>query len=156
MKRLSIAASVLFLTAVCLATADRADDSKQEKPAVQDEKPKEFKVYPIGYVRKSAGKTMIEVDKKYQPGLMGLEKFPEVWVLYWFDQNDTPQKRSILQVHPRGDSRNPKRGVFATHSPVRPNLIAMSRCKIISVKDNVIEIDGIDAFADTPVLDLKN
>jgi len=32
----------------------------------------------------------------------------------------------------------------------------MTRCKIISVKDNVIEIDKIDAFADTPVLDLKN
>jgi tRNA (Thr-GGU) A37 N-methylase len=26
---------------------------------------------------------------------------------------------------------------------------------IIGVKDNVIEIDAIDAFADTPVLDLK-
>jgi tRNA (Thr-GGU) A37 N-methylase len=39
---------------------------------------------------------------------------------------------------------------------VRPNLIAMTRCKIVSVKDNVIEIEGIDAFADTPVLDLKS
>ena len=156
MKRLTIAASALLLAVVCLAAADRAADSKQEKPAMQDENPKAFKVYPIGYVRKSEGKTTIEIDKKYQPGLMGLEKFPEVWVLYWFDRNDTPQKRSILQVHPRGDNRNPMRGVFATHSPVRPNLIAMTRCKIISIKDNVIEIDGIDAFADTPVLDLKN
>ena len=39
---------------------------------------------------------------------------------------------------------------------MRPNLIAISRCKILSVKDNVIEIDEIDAFDDTPVLDLKN
>ncbi len=76
--------------------------------------------------------------------------------MYWFDRNDTPEKRSILQVHPQGDKKNPKRGVFATHSPVRPNLIAMTRCKIISVKGNVIEIESIDAFADTPVLDLKN
>ena len=38
---------------------------------------------------------------------------------------------------------------------MRPNLIALSRCKILSVKENVIEIDQIDAFADTPVLDLK-
>ncbi|MEA1950654.1 MAG: SAM-dependent methyltransferase [Planctomycetota bacterium] len=106
--------------------------------------------------RKAAGRTTIVVDKKYQDGLLGLDKFPEVWVLYWFDRNDTPRKRSILRVHPRGDKNNPIRGVFATHSPVRPNLIAMTRCKIISVKDNVIEIEGIDAFADTPVLDLKN
>jgi tRNA (Thr-GGU) A37 N-methylase len=39
---------------------------------------------------------------------------------------------------------------------MRPNLIAISRCKILSVKDNIIEIDSIDAFPDTPVLDLKN
>ena len=38
---------------------------------------------------------------------------------------------------------------------MRPNLIALSRCKIISVKKNVIEIDTIDAFPDTPVLDPK-
>jgi tRNA-Thr(GGU) m(6)t(6)A37 methyltransferase TsaA len=118
--------------------------------------PKKFTVYPIGWIRKAEGRTTIVVDKKYQEGLLGLDKFSEVWVLYWFDRNDTPEKRSILQVHPRGDKKNPKRGVFATHSPVRPNLIAMTRCKIISVKENVIEIDKIDAFADTPVLDLKN
>ena len=161
MKRICIVGLALLFTTIGLfaasrATANRAADNQPEKTATQDAKPQEFKVYPIGYVRKSAGKTTIEVDKKYQAGLMGLEKFPEVWVLYWFDKNDTPEKRSILQVHPRGDRRNPKRGVFATHSPVRPNLIAMTRCKIISVKGNVIEIDAIDAFADTPVLDLKN
>jgi tRNA-Thr(GGU) m(6)t(6)A37 methyltransferase TsaA len=115
-----------------------------------------YTVYPIGWVRKTEERTTIVVEKKYQAGLLGLENFSEVWVLYWFDRNDTPEKRSILQVHPRGNKDNPLRGVFATHSPVRPNLIAMSRCKIVSVKDNVIEIESIDAFPDTPVLDLKN
>lgn len=117
---------------------------------------KEFSVHPIGYVRKAEGRTTIVLDKKYQPGLLRFEKLSEAWVLWWFDQNDTPEKRSILQVHPGGNPENPLTGVFATHSPVRPNLIAMSRCKIISVKDNVIEIESIDAFPDTPVLDLKN
>jgi tRNA (adenine37-N6)-methyltransferase len=130
-----------------------ADDGQKEN---ESQVKKQFTVYPIGWVRKAEGRTTIEVDKKYQAGLMGLEKFKEVWVLYWFDRNDTPEKRSILQVHPGGRKENPMRGVFSTHSPVRPNLIAMSRCKIISVKGNVIEIEGIDAFADTPVIDLKN
>lgn len=30
-----------------------------------------------------------------------------------------------------------------------------SRCRVLGVEGNVIEIDGIDAFADTPVLDIK-
>jgi tRNA (adenine37-N6)-methyltransferase len=58
-------------------------------------------------------------------------------------------------VHPRGDPERPVRGVFATRSPVRPNLIALSSVKVLSVRDNVIEIDDIDALPDTPVLDLK-
>jgi tRNA-Thr(GGU) m(6)t(6)A37 methyltransferase TsaA len=76
-------------------------------------------------------------------------------VLYWFDRNDSPEKRTILQVHPRGDPERPLRGVFATRSPFRPNLIAISEVRVLAVRDNIIEIDAIDAFADTPVLDLK-
>ena len=95
------------------------------------------------------------MDKGYQAALLGVEEFDEIWVLYWFDRNDTPERRAILQVHPRNNPDNPVRGVFATRAPVRPNLIALSRCRVISVQDNVIEIDGIDAFPDTPVLDIK-
>ena len=115
-----------------------------------------FMVSPIGYVQKKDGRTSIVLEKQYEPGLMGLEQFSYVTVVYWFHLNDTPQKRAILQVHPQGNEANPMRGVFATHSPVRPNLIAISRCKILSVRDNIVQIDGIDAFDGTPVLDLKN
>jgi tRNA-Thr(GGU) m(6)t(6)A37 methyltransferase TsaA len=115
-----------------------------------------FMVSPIGFVRKEDGHASIVLEKRYEPGLMGLENFSHVTVVYWFHLNDTPEKRAILQVHPQGNEANPMRGVFATHSPVRPNLIAISRCKLLSVRDNIIEIDGIDAFDGTPVLDLKN
>ena len=114
-----------------------------------------FSLYPIGRVEKQDDRTYIVIDKKYQSGLKGLETHDYVDVVYWFDKNDTPEKRAILQVHPRGDNSNPLTGVFATHSPVRPNLIAISRCDVISIKDNVIEIKGIDAFDDSPVLDIK-
>ena len=114
-----------------------------------------YEVHPIGWVRKTDDKTVIEVSKQYQAGLLGVEALQEIWVLYWFDRNDTPEQRTILQVHPRGNPANPLRGVFATRAPVRPNLIALSRCRVISVQDNLIEIDTIDAFPNTPVLDIK-
>ena len=113
-------------------------------------------LHPIGKIVKEKNKTLIVLENKYQSALLGLDQFSQVTVIYWFDRNDTPEKRSILQVHPRGDKRNPIRGVFATHSPVRPNLIAISRCEILSVRDNIVEIDDIDAFPNSPVLDLKN
>ena len=114
-----------------------------------------FTVRPIGHVQKADGRTLIVLEKKYQPGLLGLEGFSHIQVIWWFDKNDTPEKRSILQVHPRGNQKNPLTGVFATRSPFRPNLIALSLCKIVSVKDNVVEVEKIDAFEGTPVLDIK-
>jgi len=63
--------------------------------------------------------------------------------------------RSVLQVHPRGNPANPLRGIFATRAPLRPNLIGLTRVRILSVDGLTIEIDDIDAYEDTPVLDLK-
>ena len=114
-----------------------------------------YEVRPIGWVRKTDKRTTIEVERQFQSALLGVEELDAIWVLYWFDRNDTPERRAILQVHPRGNPENPLRGVFATRAPVRPNLIALSRCRVISVHENVIEIDNIDAFPDTPVLDIK-
>jgi len=114
-----------------------------------------YEVKPIGWVRKSNDRVILEISREYQAALLGVERLDEIWVFYWFDRNDTPEKRSILQVHPRRNPDNPLRGVFATRAPVRPNLIALSRCKVISVQDNIIEIDYIDAFPDTPLLDIK-
>jgi len=46
-------------------------------------------------------------------------------------------------------------GVFATHSPLRPNLIGMTLCRVLAVSPPVIVVDRIDAFDGTPVLDIK-
>ncbi|MDO8958220.1 MAG: SAM-dependent methyltransferase [Rhodocyclaceae bacterium] len=114
-----------------------------------------YTMSPVGWIRKTGDKTFIVIDKRYQPALLGVESLSSLWVLYWFDRNDNPAARAILQVHPRGDPSRPLRGVFATRSPFRPNLIALSHVNVLAVRDNIIEIDAIDAFADTPVLDLK-
>jgi len=143
MRCLCTVTLLLFFFGVWPVGLGQAADGEGEQAV------KKFTVYPIGWVRKTEERTTIVVDKKYQEGLLGMDKCSHVWVLWWFDRNDNPEKRAILKVRSN-------RGVFATHAPFRPNLIAMTRCKIISVKDNVIEIEGIDAFADTPVLDLKN
>jgi len=116
-----------------------------------------FTMHPIGSIRKANGKTEVVVRKKYQAGLLGIDGFSHVYVYWWFDRNDTPEKRATLQIRPSppGNMAHPLTGVFATRSPFRPNLIGMTLCRIVSVKENVIEIDGIDAFDDTPVLDIK-
>ena len=53
-----------------------------------------FTLRPIGWIRKTKTKTKIVLYKKYQPGLMGVAKLSEIWVLWWFHRNDTPRLRS--------------------------------------------------------------
>jgi tRNA-Thr(GGU) m(6)t(6)A37 methyltransferase TsaA len=114
-----------------------------------------FQIFPIGIVRKENESVWIELIDTYLDGLLGLEGFSHIYVLYWFHENDTPDQRKTLQVHPRGDKKNPLTGVFGTHSPLRPNLIALTLCKIISIRDNRIDIEAIDARDGSPVIDIK-
>ncbi len=114
-----------------------------------------YQIYPIGFIEKFNEFTEIDICDEFTGALLGLESFSHIHVLYWFHQNDTPDKRKILRVHPRKNEENPLTGVFATHSPVRPNLLAISRCRIISIASNRIRIDKIDAHNGSPVIDIK-
>jgi len=116
---------------------------------------KSFCVYPVGVVRKRDTVAVIEIFDEYMDALLGLDEFSHIYVLYWFHENDTPDKRRTLQVHPRGDRNNPLTGVFATHSPLRPNLVSLTLCKITAINGNKIEIEDIDALDGSPVIDIK-
>jgi len=123
--------------------------------ATAEKKSKEFIFRQIGTVKKDKGHTTLVMNKDVQPALLGLDKYSHVLVFWCFDRNDTPEKRTVLQVHPRGNKENPLTGVFACRCPMRPNPLALTLCRIISVKGNEVEIEKIDAFDGTPILDLK-
>jgi tRNA-Thr(GGU) m(6)t(6)A37 methyltransferase TsaA len=123
--------------------------------AMQSPEKKAFTVHPVGRICRQGTDTTIEIASECQNALLGLDGFSHVWVFWWFDRNDTPQKRSVLRVHPKGNPLNPLTGVFASRSPERPNLIGMSLCRIRSIQINTIHVESIDTFDDTPVLDLK-
>lgn len=116
---------------------------------------KTFEIFPVGIVHKQDSLAEIEIYSEFTPALLGLEAFSHIIVLYWFHENDTPKKRSTLRVHPRKNAKNPLTGVFGTHAPVRPNLIAMSVCKILAVTFDRIRVEAIDAFDQSPVIDIK-
>jgi len=94
-----------------------------------------LKLYPVGRVDRKGKTVKLWIHEKYRDALKGLDGFSHAIVLYWFDRNDTPEKRNILQVHPRGNKKNPLTGVFACRAPVRPNLIAVSLCKILGIEE---------------------
>jgi tRNA-Thr(GGU) m(6)t(6)A37 methyltransferase TsaA len=114
-----------------------------------------FRVFPVGIIRKKDTAIKIQVWKEYIRALHGIDEFSHLMVFYWFHQNDVPEKRKVVELHPRGDSRLPLTGVFGTHSPVRPNPIAVTVCRRLSQENDVIIVDDIDAFDGSPVIDIK-
>lgn len=149
MKHASVATlACLLLAGACLAILARAEEGEKvaEKPIV---------LKPVGAVKTEDKRAFLVLNKDLQPALLGLDGFSHVWVFWWFSGSDTPQKRAVLQVHPRGNRANPLTGVFACRAPVRPNLVALTLCRIVAVRDNVVEVEKIDAFDGTPILDLK-
>jgi len=134
-----------------------------EKP--KEEASLEIVLKPIGIIRspitdtdkaprqgsESAVSGKLIVDEQYRGALLGLEKGWKIVIVYWMHL----AQRDILQVHPRGDRTRPLRGVFSTRSPERPNPISLDTVEITGIKDDVIDVIGLDAVDGTPLLDIK-
>ncbi|CAB3287960.1 TsaA-like domain-containing protein [Methanocaldococcus lauensis] len=114
-----------------------------------------FYLKPIGIVEQNENYTILEIFDEYIDGLEGLKEGDYIIILLWFHKNDDEEKRKILKVHPKGDIKNPLKGVFATRSPYRPNPIGKYTVKIHKIYKNKIIIDKIDAYDKTPIIDIK-
>jgi tRNA-Thr(GGU) m(6)t(6)A37 methyltransferase TsaA len=117
---------------------------------------------PIGYVENdfdapvmpetiAVAESRIIVAAEFTEGLTGLEAGQRVMIVFCFH---LVQSYALLQ-HPRGDSSRAKLGVFALHTPYRPNPIGVTVVDLLSVEGNVLRVRGLDALNGTPVLDIK-
>lgn len=96
----------------------------------------------------------IFVDEEHVPALDGLADFSHIIVFFWLHKT-TPEERAIGRERPKNKAEMPELGVFAWHSPRRPNPIGMSIVKLLEVKGNRLKVQGLDAIDQTPVLDLR-
>jgi tRNA-Thr(GGU) m(6)t(6)A37 methyltransferase TsaA len=117
---------------------------------------------PIGYVENdfdapaspetiASAESRVIVAPEFVEGLGGMGAGQRVMIVFHFH---LVQSYALLQ-HPRGDRSRPKRGVFALHTPYRPNPIGVTVVDLLSVEGNVLRIRGLDALNGTPVLDIK-
>ena len=86
--------------------------------------------------------------------LAGLADFSHLEVVYYFhlvaDSEITTGAR-----HPRGNPSWPRVGIFAQRGKARPSRLGVSRCKLLGVDGLRLTVQGLDAIAGTPVLDIK-
>lgn len=117
---------------------------------------KKFEIEAIGTICRKDKKVWIEIAEPFRPALKGLNTFSHVIVFWWADRFDKSEHRQVL-VTPLPYAEDRETGVFANRSPERPNLIMNTVCKILDVDETLgrVEVRNIDAFSDTPVIDLK-
>ncbi len=119
-----------------------------------------FTVVPVGIVGENQGLPAVIVEEKFRPALAELELFSHVIVVWWshqyFEGCELMREGEYLAAE-TDYSNGHTMGIFATRSPVRPNPICVSVARLEGVerKDGVVRLRGIDAFAGSPVLDLK-
>jgi tRNA-Thr(GGU) m(6)t(6)A37 methyltransferase TsaA len=117
---------------------------------------KTFRIYPIGFIRREETGIFIDLLTPYREGLHLLGHFSHVIVLWWANQNDTPEARQHLTANPPY-SQERATGVFACRSPRRPNPILLTTCRIVKVDESagIVQVGNIDARDGSPVIDLK-
>jgi tRNA-Thr(GGU) m(6)t(6)A37 methyltransferase TsaA len=93
------------------------------------------------------------IEPAFEPGLLGLEPDSDILVLYRFHRIEPAEIE--LQLHPRHNPANPRRGVFATRTQFRPNQIGATVARLEAIEANVLTVSGLDAQDGTPVLDIK-
>ena len=99
-----------------------------------------------------APEAWIEIDPRYKEGLLGLKPRDEIIVFTWLHLGN----RQKLQVHPRGNKKNPLKGVFATRSPSRPNPIGFHQTRIIDLDPPFkFKVQALEVLDGTPVVDIK-
>src|SRR3989339_984855 len=84
-----------------LSGTTQGQSLKSPEKAPRRETIKSLQLNPIGTVKHQGKQTYLEILPQYAPALDGLAGFSHVWVLYWFHENDTPEERATLKVHPR-------------------------------------------------------
>ena len=121
-------------------------------------------VRPIGYVRSLYTETsqipkgcgaqheaegVLELLPEYEQGLMDIEGFSHLFVLWLFDRVDGFD----LLASPPSDTQ--QHGVFATRSPRRPNPIGLTAVRLLCRDGCSLRVAGVDMLNGTPILDIK-
>jgi tRNA-Thr(GGU) m(6)t(6)A37 methyltransferase TsaA len=98
----------------------------------------------------------IRLDEKRfnSDALDGLAEFSHVEVLFYL-HGVSEAAVVVGRRHPRSNPKWPQVGIFAQRGKARPNKIAATVCRLLSVQGLTLKVQGLDAFDGSPVLDIK-
>lgn len=113
--------------------------------------------HSIGTIKTEKGRFSIQLEEEYINGLVAIEGFSHLQIVWWGSLSDNLEHRTHL-LNSKPYKKGPDSvGVFATRSQFRPNPILITNIFVekIDFKKGIIYTPYIDAENDTPLLDIK-
>jgi tRNA (adenine37-N6)-methyltransferase len=107
------------------------------------------KQIPKGLGAKHEAEGVLEVLPEFEAGLMDVEGFSHLFVLWTFHKSDG---YDLVGRPPIDDQPH---GVFATRSPRRPNPIGLTVVELLRRDGRNLYVRGVDMLNGTPILDIK-
>lgn len=124
----------------------------------------EINMKPIGFVYSSVTERMDEnwgevtskiiLESEFAGALLGLECFSHAIIVTYLHEA-TYEKDKHIQRRPRNLETMPVTGILSQRAKNRPNPIGVTAVEILDVGDDYLEIKGLDAINETPILDIK-
>ncbi len=121
---------------------------------------KSILITPIGLIKSDIidddikGRNQISkivINKNLTKALDGIEDFSHIYVIFMMNKI----KNTAYLHHPNKKLGAKPIGIFATRAPIHTNPIGLTLVELINRKENILMVRGLDAFNDTPVLDIK-
>lgn len=125
---------------------------------------KAITLHPVGYVSSPVIEPVDEnwgqvisriiIRDEYAGGLLGLEGFSHAIIVTYLHKAQYDPSRHLVR-RPRGLQNMPELGIFSQRSKDRPNPVGITVVTIQEVGEDYLEVQGLDAVHNTPVLDIK-
>jgi len=106
---------------------------------------------PFQTIEDNSEEFYVDVFSEHTKRLEKLDLFTYVYLIYWLDRSKKEPKQLVSPPW----TTHEKVGLFASRSPNRINPIGLSVVRIKEIIGNRIVITGVDAFDNTPLLDIK-
>ncbi|MDN9010297.1 tRNA (N6-threonylcarbamoyladenosine(37)-N6)-methyltransferase TrmO [Brevibacillus laterosporus] len=90
----------------------------------------------------------------FQEGLLGLENFSHVIILFYMHKSSFQMKEHLIR-RPQDRVDMPLTGIFAQRAKHRPTPIGSTAVRIMDIHKDRLIVKGLDAIHETPVLDIK-
>jgi tRNA-Thr(GGU) m(6)t(6)A37 methyltransferase TsaA len=104
---------------------------------------------PRGLGAKHEAVGTLEILREYEPGLLDIEGFSHLFVIWVFDRSETVELTGPSPMDQK------VHGVFSSRSPFRPNPIALTVVELIGREGTTLNVKGVDMLDGTPILDIK-